>query len=262
MHNKFHILLITALFFWSNSYGQNIFPSNGNVGIGTLNPNSSLELIQLNPLGSTPKSNTLLTRISGLVGSGNIFQRNTWLVRDKSGQGWYTARVHEGISIDVSFQSPQVNSRTWWERDPALNIQSWGNEEETYMTIKDGNIGVGTTTPDAKLTVNGIIRAKEIKVEASPWPDYIFKASYKLPSLTSLKSYIEENEHLPGIPSEREVAVNGISLGEMNRLLLEKVEQLTLYLIEKDEQIKNQNERVSCVEKTLRELMQKPATVQ
>ncbi|SFC66629.1 hypothetical protein SAMN04487891_1203 [Flagellimonas taeanensis] len=101
------------------------------------------------------------------------------------------------------------------------------------MTITtDGNIGINTTLPDAKLAVNGNIHAKEVKVDLVGWPDYVFKKGYDLPTLEEVEMHIKEKGHLINIPSAKEVEENGIELGEMNMKLLEKIEELTLYIIE------------------------------
>nr|WP_162989048.1 hypothetical protein [Pedobacter schmidteae] len=103
----------------------------------------------------------------------------------------------------------------------------------------NGNVGIGTTTPAEKLAVNGKIRAHEIKVETANWPDYVFAKDYELPTLQETEKHIKEKGHLPDIPSAEEVKSNGIDLGEMNAKLLQKIEELTLHLIEKDREIKN-----------------------
>ena len=119
----------------------------------------------------------------------------------------------------------------------------------TRMTIQsNGNVGVGTTTPSDKLAVNGNIRAKEIKVEATNWPDYVFSDHYELKPLSDVERYIDENGHLPEIPNAQEVEAEGVSLGEMNKLLLKKVEELTLHLIEKDKQVANLERRMQVME--------------
>lgn len=106
-----------------------------------------------------------------------------------------------------------------------------------------GNVGIGTTHPDQKLTVSGIIHSSEVIVDTNmPPPDYVFDKTYDLPTLTSVKTYIDKNHHLPQIPSAAEIVKNGQSVGEMNMLLLKKVEELTLYLIEKDKQLQQQQE--------------------
>lgn len=84
-----------------------------------------------------------------------------------------------------------------------------------------------------------------MKVQAyGSWPDFVFKKGYTLPTLTEVKNYIDKNQHLPDMPSAAEVHTNGLDLGEMNRLLLKKVEELTLYLIEKNRQIAEQKSKV------------------
>jgi len=97
-----------------------------------------------------------------------------------------------------------------------------------------GNIGVGVTdTKGYKLAVGGSMVAESIKVKLkTAWPDYVFAPAYKLPSLQEVEDHIKQHQHLPGMPSAKEVAAEGIDLGEMNRKLLQKVEELTLYIIE------------------------------
>jgi len=110
-----------------------------------------------------------------------------------------------------------------------------------------GNVGIGTSNPDYKLTVNGSIHAKEVRVDLSvPGPDYVFANDYKLPSLEEIKIYIDENKHLPEVPSAAAMEKNGVQLGEMNMLLLKKIEELTLYVIDQNkkmEELKKQNEK-------------------
>ncbi|QKJ31064.1 hypothetical protein HQ865_15310 [Mucilaginibacter mali] len=106
------------------------------------------------------------------------------------------------------------------------------------MTIKNnGKVGIGTTTPDQLLSVNGTIHSKEVLVDLTGWPDFVFKPTYKLPALTEVKTYIDKNQHLPEIPSAQEIEQNGLNVGEMNKLLMKKVEELTLYLIEQNKRI-------------------------
>ncbi|MCR9252370.1 MAG: hypothetical protein NXI20_18240 [bacterium] len=93
-------------------------------------------------------------------------------------------------------------------------------------------------TSAVNMDVNGIVRSKEVKVELENWPDYVFTPSYNLQSLSEVESFINQNGHLPNIPSAAEVEENnGIELGQMNAKLLEKIEELTLHLIEKDKEI-------------------------
>ncbi|MFI5163410.1 MAG: hypothetical protein ACHQHN_19175 [Sphingobacteriales bacterium] len=106
---------------------------------------------------------------------------------------------------------------------------------------KNGNVSIGTTNPqDYKLAVNGsaIATSMTVKLYAN-WPDYVFKKDYQLPKLTDIKTYIDANHRLPDMPSEQQIAKDGLNLGEMNKLLVKKVEELTLYLI--DQQKVNQS---------------------
>lgn len=127
----------------------------------------------------------------------------------------------------------------------------------------NGNVGIGTITPKERLSVNGTIRAKEIKVEAggNTWPDYVFDDQYHLTPLAEVEKYIQTNKHLPGIPSAAVIEKEGASLGEMNKKLLEKIEELTLHLIEQEkkaqveqEKNKQQDRKMKAVIKRLEQL--------
>ncbi|CAL2106806.1 conserved exported hypothetical protein [Tenacibaculum sp. 190524A02b] len=122
----------------------------------------------------------------------------------------------------------------------------------------DGNVGIGTTKIPTgyKLAVDGKIGAREIKVESRAWPDYVFTKDYNLPTLKEVENHIKEKGHLPNIPSAKEVEVNkGIELGEMNRKLLEKVEELTLYTIQQEKQLKKQSEELNELKQLVQQLV-------
>ncbi|TDS20879.1 hypothetical protein DFQ03_0137 [Maribacter caenipelagi] len=102
-----------------------------------------------------------------------------------------------------------------------------------------GNVGIGTNAlVDFKLAIDGNVRAREIKVDTEIWPDYVFNKNYELLTLEEVRKFIEINGHLPNIPSASEIKSNGLELGEMNTLLMEKIEELTLYILEQDKRIK------------------------
>lgn len=105
------------------------------------------------------------------------------------------------------------------------------------MTDQAGNIGLGTSTPHETLSVNGKIRAKEIKVEATNWPDYVFEEGYDVGKLEELESYIKVNKHLPDMPSAKEVESNGVDLGDLVKKLLKNQEELTLHILEQEKKI-------------------------
>lgn len=125
---------------------------------------------------------------------------------------------------------------------------SWTeNGNDIYYTA--GKVGVGTSSPDYELTVKGKIHAEEVKVDLQvPAPDYVFKTDYSLLSLDEVQNHIDQYGHLPNIPSAREMEENGVNLGTMEMRLLEKIEELTLYLLQQEEQIQQLQQRRSLLE--------------
>jgi hypothetical protein len=109
-------------------------------------------------------------------------------------------------------------------------------------------VGIGTTNPTYKLSVNGNIRSKEVVVE-SGWADYVFDQQYPLRPLEELRTFIQKNKHLPGIPSAREVQTEGLSLGATQKKMMEKIEELTLYLLEANTQIRQLQKEVDALKK-------------
>lgn len=102
-----------------------------------------------------------------------------------------------------------------------------------------GNVGIGTiNTGSHKLAVEGSIGARQIVVQTSSWADFVFEENYKLPPLEKVENHIQKHGHLSNIPSEKEVLENGINLGKMDAKLLQKIEELTLYIIQQDKRIK------------------------
>lgn len=118
---------------------------------------------------------------------------------------------------------------------------------EGNLAIKataNGYVGIGTPTPTERLSVAGKIRAQEIRVEASPWPDYVFEEKHPLMSLDSLESFVTVNKHLPNITPAKSVVEHGVALGELNRQLLQKIEEMTLYLIQQNKGMKVLNNEI------------------
>jgi hypothetical protein len=124
-----------------------------------------------------------------------------------------------------------------------LLIGGFNNIYQGYASLlvikPNGNIGMGTEdTYGYKLAVNGAIITEEVTVKVHEnWPDYVFHESHDLMPLDKLNSYINVNRHLPGIPSAAEISRDGLKVGAMEALLLEKIEELTLYIIQQDRKI-------------------------
>jgi hypothetical protein len=134
-----------------------------------------------------------------------------------------------------------------FQENAAFNFKDGLNNSYLMTIKKDGSVGIGTTvTTGYMLAVAGKIHAEEVMVEyADDWYDFVFENNYQLPDLSELESFVKKNKHLPDVPSAKEVSENGINLGEMNGILLKKVEELTLYIIEQQKEIEKLKKAVA-----------------
>lgn len=121
----------------------------------------------------------------------------------------------------------------------------WTEANATASYSGDVAIGTASVPSGYKLAVEGKIRTREVRVDQDTWPDYVFKEDYNLPNLKEIQKHIQEKGHLPNIPSAKEVEANGVELGEMNRLLLEKIEELMLYTIQQQEEIEKLKTKIN-----------------
>lgn len=138
-----------------------------------------------------------------------------------------------------------------------------GNDGSTYFGIQDGHNGIWVKFfNNAVARFDGKIKAKEVEVKANVWADYVFKKEYHLRSLENVEKHIIEKGHLPNIPTAQEVLENGINVAEMNSKLLEKIEELTLYSIEQNKQLKLQAEEIKILRKQSEELQELKHQVQ
>jgi hypothetical protein len=236
----FFVALLPGLL-WGQA--PNVFPSSGNVGIGTTTPAYPLEVV--NPSGEAV--HTIVGYLGGSAGGGVLALR--------SAQGSFSA-PGSSLSGDlighVAYQG-YMNGGFY----PGARIRGWASQNwtstatGTYLTFEtttngtttllermridqSGNVGIGVTAPVHPLQVNGTIGATQVIV-SSTGADYVFRPSYKLAPLKEVAAYIEKNHHLPEIPSAAEVQQKGVNLGDMQAKLLAKIEELTLHMIQEDE---------------------------
>ncbi|MEO8147878.1 MAG: hypothetical protein ABI723_09590 [Bacteroidia bacterium] len=190
--------------------------SNGNAGIGTLSPACRLQ-------------------ISG---------------SDSSNQG-------KNAAIEIS--NTAIGGTNWYLKSGATGTTtpkggfSIANDNSHYFVIDSGGqVAINTTTPATgyRLSVNGKIICEELGLQVkTDWPDYVFDKTYSLKSLPEIKAFIETNNHLPEVPSAREIKSKGVAVGEMQAILLKKIEELTLYVIAQDEKISQMQKQLNEVAK-------------
>jgi len=202
----------THMGLYNNGTWRMAIDNNGNMGVGTTTPGYPLHVRSTGVLGHV------------LIETNSNGEGDLWWCQGGSGAGY------ERASLQVNATNGNFEGHvfgTTWERWLSVNRYS-------------GDVGIGTSEPDAKLAVKGKIHAQEVQVDLNGAiaPDYVFDNDYKLPALESIQSYIQQNKHLPEVPSAKEMEANGINLGEMNLVLLKKVEELTLYILEQEKRIK------------------------
>ncbi len=188
----------------------------GNVGIGTATPTTKLQVGTADASWGITHSNSANTvKVGTYVGSSG---------------GWFATNTNSNLYF-------------------ATNLLN-GNNYAQLALLTNGNFGVGVIAPQFKLDVCGTIRAKEVLVETG-WCDYVFDNDYILKPLDEVKDFIEENKHLPDVPSAVDVATNGVRVAEMDSIMIKKIEELTLYLIQQNNQIKDQNKQIQALEQKI-----------
>lgn len=157
--------------------------------------------------------------------------------------------VNYGTSIDLQKRGENWEAYTFLKIDQPTSLPGFWSiySNSPYQSYFAGTIGINTTYVPAgyQLAVNGGIIAEEVLVELNTaWPDYVFKPEYVLPSINELEKYIEKNGHLPGVPSAEQIEDSGINLGEMNQILLKKIEELSLYIIDQNKRIEELEQKM------------------
>lgn len=114
-----------------------------------------------------------------------------------------------------------------------------------YVRQATGNVGIGTADPKTRLAVNGEMLAKKVRITPNNWADFVFDSSYHLPSLQQVEHFIARHKHLPDIPSAKEVSDNDLELGQNQAKLLQKIEEMTLYLIAQEKALKEREQKIT-----------------
>ena len=189
---------------------------NGKIGIGTQSPSARLE-IRHDSEFSTPHLELVETDASE---TSKIFMKNA------GSTNFFAVTANPGAT------------------HPYLNFSfNNGSYTNTVMIIDGDNhrVGIGNDISEVpagyRLAVDGKVRCREVRVTNSGWADFVFEKDYDLPTLEEVESYIQNNKHLPDVPSAAEVLENGTDLGEIDAILLQKIEELTLYIIDLNKEI-------------------------
>lgn len=203
-----------------------------------------------------------------LQGGGSYGTKIHFLTTDSYAAGMKQRMVidHQG-KVGIGTNSPETNlhiravpsqpqlrlsdSQGSWDFWAGNNLHIREGETDRFYIKKGGGIGIGTTQIPAgfKLVVDGKMICEEVRVEMSQnWPDYVFDKSYDLMPLDELANHIKTKNHLPGIPSAAEVAEEGVEIGEMQRKMMEKIEELTLYMLQQQETIEEQQKAIEALQ--------------
>jgi len=253
---------------------RHYFSQNGNMGVGGFSgPGVPLGRLDVIGSGTTSSTNTFLLRNN--VGDTLLRMRDDGRIGiGYNGSSYGRTLNMGGTGINFYTANEVAFGGAVFPTDTSLVI--WSNSgANNYLVLQPswGNTGIGTYTPNAKLHLNGAmlvggnaeriatgyqvsvagkIIAEEVKVQLrASWPDYVFGSNYKLMPLEQLEQSINANKHLPNIPAAADVEKNGIMLGDMNKKLMEKVEELTLYIIDINKKNTALTEKVEKLEKQM-----------
>jgi hypothetical protein len=215
-----------------------IIAQNGNVGIGTTSPSSTLHVAG---------NQTLAGNLTFTAGTQSIQFANP---------GASPAPMMYMFSSGTTNTTRMVIAHS--PGFPTWGLQYADNGDQfdflgagtsrMSINLSNGNVGIGVPSPAYRLEVCGTIRAKEVRVETG-WCDYVFGKDYKLRSIDELEKFINDNKHLPGIAPASDVEKDGLKVGEMNKAMMEKIEELTLYVIQLSKENKQLQSEIDALKK-------------
>ena len=229
------------------AYALSILNS-GNVGIGTSSPTSHLHMVN-SDLGAPGGSKVQWANFSGIAGQGNNDQLKIFHNRIATGgTNWNSSEIKIQRTVDasdMSFISFRSIDPTW-----GASAIVFGSGTTDHMKIDySGRVAIGTQTmtgthSNALLTVAGKMVAQSCYITLTGWADYVFANDYKVPNLYDVEAYYKANKHLPEIPSEKEIIEKGVDLAEMNKLLLKKIEEMTILMVKQQKSIDAQQKDI------------------
>lgn len=223
--------------------------SSGNVGIGSTDPHTKFHIVGAH---HTTQSRLTFPSYLNYGHSGDIslqtWVSEPWVSWDAGGIGMNV--INDGGANGFGRLNGNIGQSfiRFIPNGGAMQFNTTANNGSHYantLYMANGNVGIGTTNLTEKLSVNGNIRTKKIIVTQTGWPDYVFHSTYKLRSLSSLEAFTKKYGHLPDVPTAAEIEQNGNDVGATQVVLLRKIEELSLYIIQQGKELKNQSNKIA-----------------
>ncbi len=221
------------LMFATNYALRMVLLNNGNVGIGTTDPAAQLHVKTANFYALRLEGAQALQTFNHTNGEQYAYLR-AWTTNPTNAAGYH------GLELGVP---PAVYNA------PGKHLMFSTNDALRMVILNDGNVGIGTINPTHKLAVNGTIRAKELIVETG-WADFVFAKNYRLRPLREVERFIQTHHHLPDVASASTIQQQGVAIADATTKLMQKVEELTLYAIRQDKELRRMQQQLNAVSRS------------